>query len=1480
MRKRNIKKRLAFLLALLMLFMGCVPAYARDPYIIGSGSYESGIKEQLPVQDDISGEVTILGGANDIVDYEGSSVSGNNGECYYYMKDSTLHISGPWCELVTQTQSPVIDVSLPCMDETSGAQNIVFDTPELPWTGYKVAGGAFKGYSNLNGITFSYVTRIGSGALQDCPSLRTIALDTYTGNHNYYVKNTNALFDLNNGKLIAVAMGSSEALDLDVPGITEIDPSVAKGYNGSSIIIPETIKKIGTEAFQGASIATLVFQKVDGLEIGDSAFMDCKNLDKIEFDDMDSTKTVSSIGIKAFAGCEKLGSLSVPCHIGKIRDNAFSGCTGLTNLTVQKTGIIDVIGEGAFSKCGNIPGCNSLVEFLIEGEEGDKGTVNEIGNKAFEDCTNLKNLTMRGNVRIIGNEAFKGCSAINSNPISLPEGLEKIGHSAFYGCRNIEGILVIPKSVKVIDHNAFDGCSKITVLNFGGSSAADRYSDPAPRLKEVGTEAFANMGLTEAFIPDYYDENENRTLEISCFDNNSSLDFVFFYGIKEDQSDESKLRSNFRKLNSEGSSGFSFDGSVKAELIYLPYKHCYVKFNPNGGEWSDRRGQNANKTSVSHIEMGSNFNASYGGVPKPMAPADNRDFQTFRCWIDINKTPFNFGEDDVLDGDTTIDYDESVYALYKSLFTIIFKYLNADGDLVTQETKVEADSVLDASHIPVIPELDYAPFKHWISDLFGIFTQEDLINDYGKVIQNDTIRADYNNIHKVNFYIDSLKSELLSENMISHNGMISKIDEISLNSVVAEALERKYPSDVSVFKGWKKIGDLQGYHWTSRKLVTEDIDFYPDYDTVYTLRFHYGEEYASYYNLDDPLEMRVVRGVSTNAPVVKKLPGYSFLGWYDKEKDSYMGKGYINPTRNMDLYAVWAVAHKVSFYNTYNGEPEFIDSIDVVSGDVIGLQLPEGPEDVEDGADSMAFSRWNTMADGSGTDVDRNTVVNAPMNAYTVWISGHTVKFYSEDRLLDRAIVEHNNTIRSAIGEEFPTPVPRLGYILKGWNTEPDGTGDPVTLDTRVISSLNVYAQWEDDPSTPNDPQVTVSFDSMGGSAVPSQTLSVNTLISRPNDPVWHDHKFLGWYKSPDYEEAWDFGNDMITEDMYLYAAWKYWTDENEEEYQDNLKGIYWLKVVKGEKASVAEYFKEAGLKYTYDKKKIKYNSNKRIVKGKRTGSTLLSAKRKDGTDYEKAVRVFVLKQELQDMYAFNTGSTLNAPEYLTVSGFLPEKWQSSKPSVAAIDPNTGVITVRGRGKATIRAIYKNRVVSAMFYSEVPKFTKPFIVMKTGQRKKLKIKRVKNYDIISWNVVSENSSSGGLGNYKGTAEIDFNGKLTALTAGDLTVYATVYGETISCKIHVEPPLLRTKSVVLNVSKTKKLKLSNTKLKFVEWISTNDRVAYVDPVSGVLYGLQPGRVTLKTTAGGVSNVCSVQVLDSKSSKNTGYNTYNSYNNGKK
>lgn len=66
----------------------------------------------------------------------------------------------------------------------------------------------------------------------------------------------------------------------------------------------------------------------------------------------------------------------------------------------------------------------------------------------------------------------------------------------------------------------------------------------------------------------------------------------------------------------------------------------------------------------------------------------------------------------------------------------------------------------------------------------------------------------------------------------------------------------------------------------------------------------------------------------------------------------------------------------------------------------------------------------------------------------------------------------------------------------------------------------------------------TVTFDTRGGSDVPSQSVERGSRVIHPNDPTLDGFEFDGWYKDTGYTEPWDFYLDTVEGDITLYAKW------------------------------------------------------------------------------------------------------------------------------------------------------------------------------------------------------------------------------------------------------------------------------------------------------------------------------------------------------
>lgn len=110
----------------------------------------------------------------------------------------------------------------------------------------------------------------------------------------------------------------------------------------------------------------------------------------------------------------------------------------------------------------------------------------------------------------------------------------------------------------------------------------------------------------------------------------------------------------------------------------------------------------------------------------------------------------------------------------------------------------------------------------------------------------------------------------------------------------------------------------------------------------------------------------------------------------------------------------------------------------------------------------------------------------------------------------------------------------RTGHTFSGWNLQSNGLGTgyaPAT--TFLMPSVNIilYAQW-----TMNS--YIVTFDSQGGSVVPSQSINHGGLVTRPTDPIRTGYTFAGWYTAASGGTPWNFASSTVTANTTLFARW------------------------------------------------------------------------------------------------------------------------------------------------------------------------------------------------------------------------------------------------------------------------------------------------------------------------------------------------------
>ncbi len=222
----------------------------------------------------------------------------------------------------------------------------------------------------------------------------------------------------------------------------------------TEIIIPSTYKglpvtAIEADAFGNNASITSISIPAGVVDIGAGAFVGCSSLISIDIDP--GNKVYHSAGNciieteskKLIAGCAS-SVLPDDGSVIEIGEGAFRDCTGLASI-VLPVGVTS-ISDNAFY------GCTGLVSITIP--DG----VTSIGDGAFSGCHSLASITIPDSVTSIGGWMFYWCKSLVS--ITIPDGVTHIGEMMFWGCAKLASI-TIPDSVTDIGGYAFYGCERL-----------------------------------------------------------------------------------------------------------------------------------------------------------------------------------------------------------------------------------------------------------------------------------------------------------------------------------------------------------------------------------------------------------------------------------------------------------------------------------------------------------------------------------------------------------------------------------------------------------------------------------------------------------------------------------------------------------------------------------------------------------------------------------------------------------------------------------------------------------------------------------------------------------------------------------------------------------------------------------------------------------------------------------------------------------
>ena len=220
--------------------------------------------------------------------------------------------------------------------------------------------------------------------------------------------------------------------------------------------------------------------------------------------------------------------------------------------------------------------------------------------------------------------------------------------------------------------------------------------------------------------------------------------------------------------------------------------------------------------------------------------------------------------------------------------------------------------------------------------------------------------------------------------------------------------------------------------------------------------------------------------------------GYTFIGWYKGEEKWNFADAV---TEAMTLTAKWQLNQYTITFDTAGGSE--VPSITQDYGTAI--TPPAAPTRT-----GYTFAGWNREIPTAMPAGDMTITAQWQVNQYTI-------TFKPENGGQDIVIKQDYGTAITP-----PAAPTRTGYTFAGWNRE-----IPTAM---PAGDMTITAQWQLN-------RYTITFDTAGGSEVPSITQDYGTAITPPAAPTRTGYTFAGWDKT--------IPSTMPAGDMTITARWQ-----------------------------------------------------------------------------------------------------------------------------------------------------------------------------------------------------------------------------------------------------------------------------------------------------------------------------------------------------
>ncbi len=397
------------------------------------------------------------------------------------------------------------------------------DTIIIPDKVMEIGDSAFYKCEKLKTLELpSYLTKVNPYTFYGCKELSLSTLPgevSSIGNHAFFGCKEITSFTIPNK---VTTIGDYAFADCYLHEFSRISDVSSWHYGLTNIKFGDGVQTIGAHAFDGCRHLGTIEMGENLREIGDYAFQNCMScpVDNCEVANNELTLLDSLIkmGTGAFQGCTNLPRITLGNDMTELPDFAFAYCSKLSyvgniaNITSAK--------ENTFLGCSNLTDFGNLyadVKNLIDGiiynDEGTevisalpnitnaniKDGVTKICDGAFANCGALENVVFPTTLQEIGSRAFENCTSLQKADLINVN----MGELVYAGCTGIESVVIAEDFTQDLQDNWFAGCINMSAIAVDGDNK--RYSSYENQLllnKEEDTLLRAPSGIDYLEIPE------------------------------------------------------------------------------------------------------------------------------------------------------------------------------------------------------------------------------------------------------------------------------------------------------------------------------------------------------------------------------------------------------------------------------------------------------------------------------------------------------------------------------------------------------------------------------------------------------------------------------------------------------------------------------------------------------------------------------------------------------------------------------------------------------------------------------------------------------------------------------------------------------------------------------------------------------------------------------------------------------------------